>query len=253
MTVRTAACLAARRIPAARREYRYLPASPGSPCRPLPFSALAVFCVSVFSVSKAFAVAYNPNMPTNILLSGVGGQGIVTASTVLAEAALLSGCQVKKSEIHGMSQRGGSVESHVRYSPEEPVYSPTIPAGEADILMAFEALEALRALPNTCPDALILVDDRRIPPMSVVGGQFAYPEDPIADLRASGRRIQVVDSFRIASELGEVRAANLVMLGAASNHLPGMDPTVWHKAIAAVVRPKALEVNLKAFEAGKAV
>jgi indolepyruvate ferredoxin oxidoreductase beta subunit len=106
-------------------------------------------------------------MPTNILLCGVGGQGIVTASKVLAEAALLSGCHIKKSEIHGMSQRGGSVESHVRFSPDAPVYSPIIPAGEVDVLLAFEALEALRALPNTRPDALLLVDDREIPPMSV--------------------------------------------------------------------------------------
>jgi indolepyruvate ferredoxin oxidoreductase beta subunit len=189
-------------------------------------------------------------MPTNILLAGVGGQGIITASKVLAEAALVAGCEVKKSEIHGMSQRGGSVESHVRLSQEDTVHSPTIPAGETDILMAFEALEALRALPSTRPGATVLVDDRQIPPMSVAGGQHVYPADVTEQLRASGRRVLVVPAFRLASELGEPRAANLVMLGAASGLLTFISAEAWPEAIRRSVRPKLVELNLRAFEAG---
>lgn len=190
-------------------------------------------------------------MPTNILLSGVGGQGIITASKVLSEAALISGCQIKKSEVHGMSQRGGSVESHVRFSRDKDVYSPLIPAGEVDILLAFEALEALRSLPMTRPEGLVLVDDREIVPMSVTTGAFEYPPDALDQLVAGGRQVYVVRSFDIAYELGEGRAANVVMLGAASRFLD-IDAAAWPEAIRRSVRPKALETNLQAFEAGRA-
>jgi indolepyruvate ferredoxin oxidoreductase, beta subunit len=187
---------------------------------------------------------------TNILLSGVGGQGIITASKVIAEAALLSGIAIKKSEIHGMSQRGGSVESHVRISSDGAVYSPTIPAGEVDVLLAFEILEALRAVPLTRPNAAIFADDRRIVPSSVTSGAFEYPADPVADLRASGRRVAIVPSFEIALALGEQRAANLVMLGAASGLLTEVDPAAWTEAIRHSVRPKLVGLNLAAFQAG---
>lgn len=188
-------------------------------------------------------------MTTNILITGVGGQGIITASEVLAEVALLAGWQVKKSEVHGMSQRGGNVESHVRISAEGPVYSPLIPAGQADLLVAFEALEALRGVAMTRPDGLLLVDDREIPPMSVTAGPYAYPENPIEVLRGTGRRVVVVPSFKLARSLGEQRAANMVMLGAASRLLPFASET-WCEAIARVVKPKALEINRKAFDRG---
>ncbi len=187
-------------------------------------------------------------MPTNILLVGVGGQGIITASQVLAEAALLSGCHIKKSEVHGMSQRGGSVESHVRFSRDSAVHSPLIPRGETDVLMAFEALEALRALPLTRPAGRVLVDDRAIVPMSVTSGAFEYPP-ALESLRQSGRRVQVVAAFALARELGEPRAANIVMLGAASRALD-IDGAVWPEAIRRVVRPRALTTNLQAFQAG---
>lgn len=190
-------------------------------------------------------------MTTNILLSGVGGQGIITASRVLAEAAMLSGFHVKKSEIHGMSQRGGSVESHVRFSPDGLVFSPTIPFGEVDVLMGFELLEALRAIPNTKPDALVLVEDRVIVPSSVTCGPFEYPPDVLDQLYASGRNVRVVDAFKIACSLGEPRAANIVLLGAASSSLV-IDAQAWEGAIRRAVKAKALDVNLKAFEAGVA-
>jgi indolepyruvate ferredoxin oxidoreductase beta subunit len=189
-------------------------------------------------------------MPTNILLSGVGGQGIITASKVLAEAALLAGCFMKKSEIHGMSQRGGSVESHVRLSRESEVYSPLISAGAADILMAFEALEALRALPMLRPEGVAIVDARQIVPMSVITSDLTYPDDVPARLEASGRRIVLVDGFEIASQLGEQRAANIVMMGAASRFLCEISPDDWTEAIRRCVRPKAQDVNIAAFQAG---
>jgi indolepyruvate ferredoxin oxidoreductase, beta subunit len=191
-------------------------------------------------------------VPTNILLTGVGGQGVITASKVLAEVALISGWQIKKSEVHGMSQRGGSVESHVRLSREAAIRSPLIPTGEVDMLLAFEALEALRGLPTTRPDALVLVDDREIVPMSVTTGAFEYPTAPLDRLCASGRRVHLVSCFRIACEVGEPRAANIVMLGTATHFLE-FEFAAWREAIARSVRPRALEINLQAFEAGIAL
>lgn len=190
-------------------------------------------------------------MLTNLLLCGVGGQGIITASEVLTEAALISGCEVKKSEVHGMSQRGGNVESHVRFSRDGEVHSPLIPRGEVDVLLAFELLEALRGLPMTRPDALVIADDRRIVPVSVTSGAFEYPDDPAEKLAGSGRRVQVMEAFRIACEVGEPRVANIVLLGAAGRFLD-LDAEAWTEAIRRSVPAKALDINLRAFEAGHA-
>jgi indolepyruvate ferredoxin oxidoreductase, beta subunit len=189
---------------------------------------------------------------TNVLLTGVGGQGIITASHALAQACLLAGFQVKKSEVHGMSQRGGSVESHVRFSSTGVVHSPLIPEGEADLLLSFELLEALRGLPFTRPDAKVIVDERRITPMSVTSGKAQYPADPEALLAASGRAFHIVRGFEVAAELGEPRAANIVLLGVATSLLPIPDD-VWADAIRAVVRPKAVEINIRALAAGRAL
>jgi indolepyruvate ferredoxin oxidoreductase beta subunit len=188
-------------------------------------------------------------MTTNVLLCGVGGQGIITASAVLAEAALLSGCDVKKSEVHGMSQRGGSVESHVRFSRDGGVYSPLIPAGGADLLLAFEVLEALRKLPMVGPGGTVLTDGREIVPISVTCGPFEYPAEPLNQLLASGRAVHAVGAFETACELGEPRAANMVMLGAASCFLD-IAPGAWEEAIRGCVPAKAVAVNVRAFEAG---
>lgn len=190
-------------------------------------------------------------MATNVLLSGVGGQGIITASKVISEACLSAGFQVKKSEVHGMSQRGGSVESHVRFSPDSPVYSPLIPGGEVDVLLAFELLEGLRAVAGTRPDALVLIENRTIVPGSVTSGPFEYPEDILDRLYASGRKVRVIDAFDIAAELGETRAANIVMLGAASASL-AIPVSAWEEAISRAVKAKAVETNVRAFHAGVA-
>ena len=186
-----------------------------------------------------------------ILLVGVGGQGTILAGNILAMTAAEAGLDVKVSEIHGMSQRGGRVESHVRFSPDGQVHSPTIPFGEVDVLMGFELLESLRAIPNTKPGALVLVEDRVIVPSSVTCGPFEYPADMLDQLRASGRNVRVVDAFKIACSLGEPRAANIVLLGAASSSLV-IDAQAWEGAIRRTVKAKALDVNLQAFEAGVA-
>lgn len=188
-------------------------------------------------------------MITNVLLVGVGGQGTITASQVLAEACLLQGWQLKKSEIHGMSQRGGSVESHVRFSPDSPVHSPTIPDGEVDVLLGFELLEALRGLPQVRPEGTVIVDPRRIVPLTVSMGVATYPDDALAQMQASGRRVIVVPAFEEAQKLGEVRAANIVLLGAASTVLD-LKREAMEEAIRLVVKPKAVDINLKAFGRG---
>lgn len=188
-------------------------------------------------------------MITNVLLTGVGGQGTITASQVLAEACLLQGWQIKKSEIHGMSQRGGSVESHVRFSADAEVYSPTIPDGQVDVLLGFELLEALRGLPQVKPEGAVIVDPRRIVPITVALGGPAYPEDALDRMHASGRRIIVVPAFEEAQKLGEVRAANIVLLGAAATVL-ALKRDVMEDAIRLVVKAKAVEVNLAAFGRG---
>ena len=189
-------------------------------------------------------------MVTNVLLTGVGGQGIITASSVLADACRRARWQVKKSEGHGMSQRGGSVMSYGRFSPDEPVRSPLIPEGEADIMLAFEPLEGLRQIKQTRTGAKVLVEEERIPPVTVSTGGFAYPEDCLDRLLASGREVTVIEATRQARELGEPRAANTVMLGALASlvELPG---EAWEEALKARLKARAVEVNLRAFDVGR--
>ncbi|MGD9496120.1 MAG: indolepyruvate oxidoreductase subunit beta [Armatimonadota bacterium] len=189
-------------------------------------------------------------MVTNVLLTGVGGQGIVTASTVLAQACRIAGWQVKKSEVHGMSQRGGSVTSHVRCSPDGPVASPLIPEGAVGILVAYEPLEGLRQIGETAADAHVLVEERRIVPVTVNLPGFRYPDDVLGRLRASGRRVRVVPAMATATALGEPRAANTVMLGALATLLE-LPHAAWDEALRAVLRPNTLETNLRAFELGR--
>ncbi len=188
-------------------------------------------------------------MITNVLLNGVGGQGTITASQALAQACLLQDWHIKKSEIHGMSQRGGSVESHLRFSPDQPIFSPTIPEGEVDVLLGFELLEALRALPQVRPGGTVVVDPRRIVPMTVALGGAPYPEDALERLQHSGRRVLVVPAFDTACDLGEPRDANIVLLAAACPAL-GIAPAVMQEAVRLTVKPKALAVNLAALQRG---
>lgn len=188
-------------------------------------------------------------MVTNALLVGVGGQGIITASQVIAEACLLSGWEVKKSEIHGMAQRGGSVESHVRYTPEGTVASPTIPEGEVDVLIGFELLETLRALPQVRPTGVVVVDPRRIVPLTVTMGHAVYPEDAVERLQAEDRRARIIAATQEALKLGEVRAANIILVGAASGDL-GLSREALEEALRRTVKPQVLDTNLRAFARG---
>jgi len=185
---------------------------------------------------------------TNILLVGVGGQGILLASEILAETFMLAGFDVKKSEIHGMSQRGGSVVSHVRFGRQ--VFSPTVPEGEGDVLFGFELLETYRALPLLRPGGSVIANDYRIAPPAVLLGQTSYPGDLPERMRSRFPDFLLVDGLRLAQQAGDVRAANTVLLGAVSKRLP-IAEELWQAALQKMVPSKALEVNRQAFAAGR--
>lgn len=184
----------------------------------------------------------------NILFSGVGGQGILLASELTAYAQLLAGFDVKKSEVHGMAQRGGSVVAHLKYG--ERVYSPLIEPGTADIQVAFEELEAVRYLPFLHRDSAVVVNTQKILPPAVALGLASYPADILDELRNRGIRVVALDAFAVAKEIGEIRTANVVMVGAMSNFL-AVSPAIFLEVIAWKVKPGFREVNKKAFIAGR--
>lgn len=185
---------------------------------------------------------------TNILIVGVGGQGTLLTSRILAQVAVQLGHDVKVSEIHGMAQRGGSVVSEVRYG--DKIYSPIIKKGDADIILAFEKLEAARWLDYLKPGGMVIINNDRVDPLPVMSGKVKYPQD--IDQRVAGlvESTLIVDASKIAVECGNVRAANVVLVGvlAAAIGLPGDEV---EKAIREMVPAKALEINLKAFNEGQ--
>jgi indolepyruvate ferredoxin oxidoreductase, beta subunit len=185
---------------------------------------------------------------TNVLLVGVGGQGILLASEILSEAAMLAGFDVKKSEIHGMSQRGGSVVSHVRFG--RVVFSPIIPEGEGDILFGFELMETCRSLPLIRPGGTVVANDLQISPPAVLMGLETYPAGLVERIQNLFPDFLLVDGQKIASDAGNARAANTVLLGAVSRRL-AIAEEFWLKALEKMVPPKALEVNKKAFLIGR--
>ncbi len=184
----------------------------------------------------------------NILFSGVGGQGILLASELTAETLLRAGYDVKKSEVHGMAQRGGSVTAQLRYGAR--VYSPLIDPGSADIQMAFEMMEAVRYLPYLHKDSTVIVNTQKILPPAVATGQAAYPENVLEELSKRDIRVISVDAFTIAREAGEVRTANVALVGALSVHLD-VDAKLFESVIEQRVPPRFLEENMKAFAAGR--
>ncbi|MCM1565085.1 MAG: indolepyruvate oxidoreductase subunit beta [Dehalobacter sp.] len=184
---------------------------------------------------------------TNILIVGVGGQGTILASRVLAGAVQMTGQDVKVSEIHGMAQRGGSVVTQVRYGKE--VASPIIPEGEADIILAFEKLEALRWLPYLKKDGSILINDQRIDPMPVVVGAAQYPSDVLDIIKKERKEVFIINGLEKAVEAGNAKAVNVVLLGLLARCLK-IDKQTWLDVIRETVPSKLLEVNLKAFEEG---
>lgn len=194
----------------------------------------------------------------NFLLVGVGGQGTILASDVLVNVGLAAGFQAKQAEVHGMSQRGGSVTSHVRWG--EVVHSPLIGAGEADVLLAFEKLEALRSLKAMRPGALALVNMQEIEPLTAISGGQAYPSDEALG-KAFSRvtsQVEYINGEEIAGSLGNLKVANVVLLGALSALLERggqagakLSPENWSKVISERVPAKHVELNRKAFQAGR--
>jgi indolepyruvate ferredoxin oxidoreductase beta subunit len=184
----------------------------------------------------------------NILFSGVGGQGILLASELTAYAQLAAGFDVKKSEVHGMAQRGGSVEAHLRYG--ERVYSPLIDPGSADILVAFEILEAVRYLPYLHKDSAVVVNTQKILPPAVALGKASYPADILSELTNRKINVAPIDAFEIAEKVGEFRTVNVAMVGAMSNFL-AVEPEVFLKVIDTTVKEQFREVNKQAFEEGR--
>lgn len=185
-----------------------------------------------------------PERTTNVFIAGVGGQGILLASEILSDMALARGLDVKKSEVHGMAQRGGSVVSHVRFGSK--VHSPVIAEREADVLVSFEKMEALRWVHYISSDGTVVVNDQEIVP----SGMERYPENIDEELAARAPAAHMLDALTLANEAGNARAVNTVMLGAFSNYLD-FSVDEWKSAIEKRVPAKTVDINLKAFELGR--
>jgi indolepyruvate ferredoxin oxidoreductase beta subunit len=188
---------------------------------------------------------------TNILVVGIGGQGVMTAAEMLARTALSQGYDVKKTEVAGMAQRGGVVSSHVRFGPK--VYSPQIDPGEADLLIGFEVAESLRWLSYLRPTGVAMVNTLRIAPPVVSVGLYDYPADPIGELAATGIEVHAFDAGAMAEQLGNPKLVNTIMLGAISEHLPFPADVLKTNIVDGfrAYKPKLAEVNAKAFDAGR--
>ena len=185
---------------------------------------------------------------TNVLFSGVGGQGIILASKILTKCAFISGYMVKESELHGMAQRGGSVTSHVRFG--EDVYSPLIHKGRADFLVALEELEGLRYAYYLKPDGKVILNQKRIIPSSVNPAVAPYPEDVKAQLEAMGFHVDSVNALEIANNLGNPKVENIIVMGVLSRYMP-FPLSVWETVIKESVPAKTIEINLAAFGKGR--
>ena len=195
----------------------------------------------------------------SIMIVGVGGQGTLLASRLLGSALLSKGYDVKVSEVHGMSQRGGSVVTYVKYGDQ--VCSPTVEKGEADYILAFEQLEAARWLPYLKPDGKLIVNIQQIDPMPVVTGAAVYPQNPVVigaaeypqgvldALKASGANITALDALSMAMDAGSSKAVNVVLMGVLAQHMD-LSRDVWDRALEETVPPKFLEMNKLAFSLG---
>jgi len=187
----------------------------------------------------------------DVVLAGVGGQGTVLASAVLADVALHAGFDVKRSEVHGMSQRGGGVVSHVRFRSGR-VHAPTVAVGEADLLVAFEQLEALRCLRHIRHGGVVVASTTRIQPITVSAGKAVYPGEDALEraVEKAGCALVLVHADELARHVGNLKTANVVVLGAASTHLPLPDDA-WFPGIERRVPRRLLDVNRSAFETGR--
>ncbi len=187
-------------------------------------------------------------MNTSIMIVGVGGQGTLLASRILGNVAIKMGYDVKVSEVHGMSQRGGSVVTYVRYG-EEKVNSPVIGEGSADIIMAFEELEALRSIKFLKKGGKLLVNAQCIDPMPVITGKEKYPEDILGKIGAYGVSLTSVDALSLAEKAGSAKAVNVVLIGLLAKNTD-VEKKVWEEVIRETVPEKFLDINLRAFSLG---
>lgn len=189
---------------------------------------------------------------TNILVVGIGGQGVMTATEILAEAAIAMGHDAKKTEVAGMAQRGGVVSSHLRFGAK--VLSPQITPGTADVLLGFESAEAMRWQHMLRPGGITLMNTARLVPPVVELGLFDYPVDPIAEVKKGGNKVVAFDATTIALELGDIRLGNTVMLGAIADHLPFSADDLLTCVLQRFQRKgeKLVELNRRAFAAGRA-
>lgn len=185
----------------------------------------------------------------SILICGVGGQGIILASEVISYALFQSGFDVKKNEIHGMSQRGGSVISFIRYG--DKVYSPVISKGEADYLMSFEKLEALRNLAYLKKDGNAIISDMEIEPVPVMLGKMEYPKNFDSMLAKQTKNINLLPAIKTAREIGNLKVVNIFLIGALSKSISEVKKESWLEAIRKMVKPSYVDINLKAFEMGR--
>ena len=185
----------------------------------------------------------------NIMIVCVVGQGTLLASKMLGYVLLQQGYDVKVSEVHGMSQRGGSVVTYVRYGKK--VYSPVIDKGEADVIISFEKLEAARWLEFLKKDGTIITNTQEVEPMPVITGAAAYPENLIEKMQAAGAKVDAKDFLSIAQEAGSAKAVNIALMGRLSTYFPEISDEQWQDAIEKIVPPKFLDLNRKAFEAGR--
>jgi indolepyruvate ferredoxin oxidoreductase, beta subunit len=184
------------------------------------------------------------NKITNILICGVGGQGILLAGEVLSEAALRAGYDVKKSEVHGMAQRGGSVVSHVRYG--EKIYSPLIKEGTADFIFSFERMETLRYLSMLKSDGIVIINNQKISPTNISIKTSNYPEGIEETCSKFAKEVKLIDAIKIAENLGNIKTVNIIMLGALSRYL-SISEKVWMESLESKVPKKHLEINIRAF------
>ena len=184
----------------------------------------------------------------NVMIVGVGGQGSLLASRVLGRLLIDAGYDVKVSEVHGMSQRGGSVVTYVRYG--DRVYSPIVDRGEADFIVSFELLEAARNLPYLKEGGQIVTNIQKIDPMPVITGAAEYPDDLVEKMRKKGAKVDAMDCLSLAREAGSVKAVNMVLMGRLSHYF-GEPEEAWISAMEATVPEKFIEMNKKAFSLGK--
>ncbi len=189
------------------------------------------------------------NGTTNVMIVGVGGQGSLLASKLLGHVVMAKGYDVKVSEVHGMSQRGGSVVTYVRFG--DKVYSPVIDKGEADYIISFEVLEAARYLPYLKKDGRIIVNSQEIDPMPVITGAAEYPEKLLDKMKELGVEVSAMDALALANEAGSQKAANIALMGGFSKFFEDITEDEWLKSIEACVPPKFLELNKKAFYLGR--